>query len=65
LCGRKRFSDGREQQLELRLFRGRKKQITVNGRGSKGSDLSGSLSVVLFCPDDLMLVRDGAAGRRG
>ena len=59
------FSDGREQEIELRLRRGQKKQITVNGvRLGKATELSGRLSVVLFCPDDLTLVRDGAAVRR-
>jgi DNA replication and repair protein RecF len=59
------FSDGRDHDIGIRLFRGRKKEITVNGvRLKKASELSGRLSVVLFCPDDLMLVREGASVRR-
>ena len=59
------FSDGRDHSYEIRLMRGRKKQMTVNGvRLKKASELSGRLSVVLFCPDDLTLVREGAAVRR-
>lgn len=30
----------------------------------KGSDLSDVLGAVYFCPEDLLLIRDGAAARR-
>ncbi|MCF0120245.1 MAG: AAA family ATPase, partial [Oscillospiraceae bacterium] len=59
------FADDRDQRIEIRLNRGRKKQITANGvRLKTAAELSGRVSAVLFSPDDLMLVRDGAAARR-
>lgn len=40
-------------------------QVTVNGvRQKRLSDASGLLRTVLFCPEDLMLIREGAAARR-
>ena len=55
---------GRTQQMELRFFRGRGRQITVNKVKRSASELSESLNAVLFCPDDLLLRRGGAAERR-
>lgn len=40
-------------------------QLTVNGvRQKRLSDAAGLLRTVLFCPEDLMLVREGASARR-
>lgn len=40
-------------------------QLTVNGIKQKRlSDASGLLRTVLFCPEDLLLIREGAAARR-
>ncbi len=40
-------------------------QLTVNGvRQKRMSDAAGLLRTVLFCPEDLMLIREGAAARR-
>ena len=55
---------GRTQQMELRFFRSRGRQITVNKVKRSASELSESLKAVLFCPDDLLLLRGGAAERR-
>ena len=44
---------------------GRKKRITVNGVPVKAaSDLSAVLHTVFFCPEDLQLIKEGAAARR-
>lgn len=56
---------GREFQIEIKLNRGLRRTITVNHvKLKKASDLSGHLQTVLFCPEDLSLVRGGAALRR-
>lgn len=58
-------SGGRDFGIDVRLTRGRKKQINANGVKLKtASELCGRLTAVLFCPDDLMIIRDGAAVRR-
>jgi len=58
-------SGGRAQKMELILRRGRRKTVTVNGVKLRSpAELSGKLTAVLFCPDDLELVRGGAAPRR-
>lgn len=59
------FGQGREQHIEIALRRGRQKRIAVNGVRLRGpSELSGRFTAVLFCPEDLSLIRNGAAGRR-
>ena len=58
-------AQGRENTLELRLSRLRAMEIYKNGvRQKRQSDVQGLLKTVLFCPEDLMLVRAGAAARR-
>ena len=58
-------SGGREQTVEARLFRGRRKTILINGVKQKtASALSGRLTAVLFCPDDHSMIRAGSAARR-
>lgn len=57
-------SHGREQTVRIVLTPGQRKQITVNAVKKSASELSGGLNSVLFCPDDLDLVREGAAVRR-
>jgi len=65
-CIRARIaSKEREQTLEARIFRGRRRQLYANEvKLLKTSELTGRLSVVLFCPDDLTIIKDGAAVRR-
>ena len=43
---------------------GRRKQITVNSVKKTASELAGTITAVLFCPEDLAIVRDGAVVRR-
>lgn len=44
---------------------GKKKRITVNDVPARtASDLSAVLNTVFFCPEDLQLIREGAAARR-
>ena len=59
------FSRNRDFRLELRLRRGQRRQIRKNGVKLKNaSELAGILNTVLFCPEDLYLIRAGAAARR-
>jgi len=58
-------SGGREQTLEARLFRGRRRELCANGVKLKTvSELAGRLTAVTFGPDDLDMIKDGAAVRR-
>ena len=58
-------SRGRIFTLEAKLSRGRGRQLYSNGvRLKTASELSGILTTVLFCPEDLYLIREGAAARR-
>ncbi len=58
-------SRGRSFTLEAKLFRGRGRQLFSNGvRLKTAGELSGILTTVLFCPEDLDLIREGSAARR-
>lgn len=57
-------SHGREQTVNIQLHPGNPKKILVNGVRKSASELSEALNVVLFCPDDLELIKAGAAVRR-
>jgi len=58
-------SSDREQTLEARFFRGRRRELYANEvKLKKAAELTGRLTAVLFCPDDLTLIKDGAAVRR-
>lgn len=58
-------SRGREFTVEARLSRGTRRQLFSNGvRLKTAGELSGILNTVLFCPEDLYLIRSGAAERR-
>ena len=55
----------REFETEILLNRGRRRRMTVNGVAAKnGGDLSQVLHTVFFSPEDLFLIREGAAARR-
>ena len=55
----------REFETEIQLTRGRRRKMTVNGVAAKnGGDLSQVLHTVFFSPEDLFLIREGAADRR-
>lgn len=59
------FSRQRDFTLEARLSRGQRRQLYSNGvRLKTAGELSGVLNTVLFCPEDLYLIREGAAVRR-
>ncbi len=60
------FSHEREQQLRAVLFRGRRpRQLYVGGVKQRSSAaLSGVLTTVLFCPEELQVLKQGASGRR-
>ncbi len=59
-------SQGRQQTLRSVVFpNGRARQLWKNGVKKKSAgELSGVLSTVLFCPEDLMVLKSGAAARR-
>lgn len=51
--------------LEAKLFRGHGRQLFSNGVKLKtAGELAGILHTVLFCPEDLSLIKAGAAERR-
>ena len=59
------FSQGRNHRLEITLCDHARRQMTANGvKLKKTSQLSEVLNTVLFCPEDLYLIRAGAAERR-
>ncbi|MDE7261066.1 MAG: DNA replication/repair protein RecF [Oscillospiraceae bacterium] len=59
------FARGRTFTNRIEVGYGRKKKITVNQVPAKtASELSNVLNTVFFCPEDLQLIRDGAAARR-
>ena len=60
------FSQERQQTLRWVLFpSGRQRQLYANGAKKKtAGEISGILQTVLFCPEDLMVLKTGAAPRR-
>ena len=59
------FSRERDFILEAELHRGQRRLLRSNGVKLKNtSELSGIFQSVLFCPEDLYLIREGAAARR-
>lgn len=55
----------REFKTEITLQRGRRRKMTINGVTAKNSAaLSDVLHTVFFSPEDLYLIREGAAARR-
>jgi len=60
------FSQERNQTMRWVLFSGsRPRQIWRNGAKKKtAGDIAGVLPTVLFCPEDLMVLKAGAAQRR-
>ena len=58
-------SRGRSFALEADLHRGARRQLRSNGVKLKtAGELSGILNTILFCPEDLYLIREGAEARR-
>ena len=60
------YSQERLQTLRWVLFNGsRPRQLWRNGAKKKtAADISGVMSTVLFCPEDLMVLKAGASARR-
>ena len=60
------FSQGREQSIRAVLFAShRPKQLYIGGVKQKtAAELPGVLTTVLFCPDDLSVLKGGGAARR-
>lgn len=59
------YAREREFTLEAKLFRGARRQLFSNGvRLKTAAELSGVVNTVLFCPEDLLLIRAGGAERR-
>ena len=59
------FARDRDFRVQVDLFRYRRRKMTVNQVPAKtGAALSEVYNTVFFCPEDLYLIRDGAAARR-
>ena len=60
------YSQERRQTLRWVLFQnGKPRQLYYNGAKKRtAGDISGVLQMVLFCPEDLMILKAGASGRR-
>ena len=60
------YSEDREQTLRAVIFPDRRpRQLWRNGVKKKSaSDLAGVMNTVLFCPEDLMVLKSGASARR-
>ena len=59
------FARDRDFRVRVDLFRDRRRKMTVNQVPAKNSaELSQVYNTVFFCPDDLYLIREGAAARR-
>ena len=59
------FSGGRDMTTKMRLFTEKKKTVSVNNVGlSRMSELVGKLTVVIFTPEELSLVKEGPGDRR-
>lgn len=59
------FSEERCQKIKIICQKGRKKQVLINGvKARKYAELSGKVTAVLFSPDDLYIIKEGAAARR-
>ena len=55
----------RDFKIDMSLHRGQRRKMTVNGVNAKSAAaLSDVFQTVFFCPDDLYLIREGAAARR-
>ena len=57
-------SHEREQTVNLRMQTGRPRRIMVNSVKKSAAELSEVVNTVLFCPDDLNLIKEGASVRR-
>ena len=60
------FSDSvRRQNITVRMMRGKRKRIELNHiKADRASDVVGTFRTVLFCPENLSLIKSGPAERR-
>ena len=58
------YSHQRQQTVDIRLRSGQSKRILVNSVKKSGGELGQLVNTVLFSPDDLNLIKEGAAVRR-
>lgn len=59
------WSRERNFLVEAQLFAGKRRKLSINQVPAKrASELTGVLGTVFFCPEDLMLIREGASARR-
>lgn len=58
------FSHDRDQTINIQINTNAPKKILVNSVKRKSSELAEIFNTVLFCPDDLNLIKEGAATRR-
>ena len=58
------YSQEREQTLRMVLTQGRRLLYRNGAKKRSVGELAGVLSTVLFCPEDLLILKAGAAGRR-
>lgn len=59
------FSRDREFALRAELYREKRRRLWINKVPAKtAAELSGVMQTVFFCPEDLLLIREGAAARR-
>ncbi len=59
------FSQNRQQEIRWLLFPNRPRQLWRNGARKKSAgELNGVLPTVLFCPEDMMILKSGASQRR-
>ena len=59
------FARERDFKVKAELFRERRRKLSVNQVPAKNSGaLSDVYNTVFFCPEDLFLIREGAAARR-
>ncbi len=57
-------SGGRSRTAQLMFRRGQSRQVTVDGAKARSQELPELLRAVLFSPDDLYLIKEGAQARR-
>ena len=58
------YAHDRTQTIQITIRPGQTKKILVNGVRKTAGELAGMINTVLFCPDDLNLIKEGAAVRR-
>ena len=59
------YARERDFRVQVDLFRDKRRKMSVNGVPAKNSAaLSEVYNTVFFCPEDLFLIREGAAARR-